>query len=172
MVRYLLDQHCWSQALRSTTHCQVQLIGVWHFICSEDKFFQEINESLMSAMVSQITGISIVWFTVCSGADQRKRQNSALLAFVRGIHRWLVTGEFPSQLASNADNVSYWWRHHDTERVFSKSLIATAVAFCEMLFPSALIISIEIVQWVVFSIYHSLLWAFDIVGDMVHRWSF
>ena len=24
-----------------------------------------------------------------------------------------VTGEFPSQMASNAENVSIWWRHHD-----------------------------------------------------------
>ena len=23
-----------------------------------------------------------------------------------------VTGEFPAQLASNAENVSIWWRHH------------------------------------------------------------
>ena len=28
--------------------------------------------------------------TVCSGADQRKHQSSALLDFVRGIHRWPV----------------------------------------------------------------------------------
>ena len=26
-----------------------------------------------------------------------------------------VTGEFPAQRASNAENVSIWWRHHDTE---------------------------------------------------------
>ena len=38
-------------------------------------------------MASQITCISIVCSTVCSGADQRKRQSSASLAFVRGIHR-------------------------------------------------------------------------------------
>ena len=44
----------------------------------------------MSAMVSQITGASIVYSTVCSGADQRKHQSSALLAFVRGIRRWPV----------------------------------------------------------------------------------
>ena len=25
-----------------------------------------------------------------------------------------VTGEFPAQMASNAENVSIWWRHHDT----------------------------------------------------------
>ena len=41
----------------------------------------------MSTMASQITGISIVCSTVGSGADQRKYQNSASLAFVRGIHR-------------------------------------------------------------------------------------
>ena len=45
---------------------------------------------IMSAMVSQITGVTIVYSTVCSGADQRKHQSSASLAFVRGIHRWPV----------------------------------------------------------------------------------
>ena len=44
----------------------------------------------MSAMVSQITSVSIVCSTVCSGADQRKHQSPASLAFVRGIHRWPV----------------------------------------------------------------------------------
>ena len=44
----------------------------------------------MSAMASQITGVSIVYSTVCSGADHRKYQSSASLAFVRGIHRWPV----------------------------------------------------------------------------------
>ena len=41
----------------------------------------------MSAMASQITGVSIVYPTVCSGVVQRKHQSSASLAFVRGIHR-------------------------------------------------------------------------------------
>ena len=44
----------------------------------------------MSAIASQITGVSIVYSIVCSGAHQRKYQNSASLAFVRGIHRWPV----------------------------------------------------------------------------------
>ena len=43
--------------------------------------------------------------TVYSGADQRKHQSSASLAFVRGIHR--------SPMASNEENVSIWWRHHE-----------------------------------------------------------
>ena len=44
----------------------------------------------MSAIVSQITGVSIVYWTVCSRADQRKHQSSASLDFVRGIHQWPV----------------------------------------------------------------------------------
>ena len=44
----------------------------------------------MSAMVSQITSLTIVYSTVYSGADQRRHQSSASLAFVRGIHRWPV----------------------------------------------------------------------------------
>ena len=44
----------------------------------------------MSAMASQISGLSSVYSTVYSGVDQRKRRSSASLAFVRGIHRWLV----------------------------------------------------------------------------------
>ena len=44
----------------------------------------------MGAIASQITSITIVYSTVYSGADQRKHQSSASLAFVRGIHRWPV----------------------------------------------------------------------------------
>ena len=44
----------------------------------------------MGAMASQITGVSIVHSTVYPGADQRKKQSSALLAIVRAIHQWLV----------------------------------------------------------------------------------
>ena len=41
----------------------------------------------MGAMAYQITSLTIVYSTVCSGADQRKHQSSASLAFVRGFHR-------------------------------------------------------------------------------------
>ena len=44
----------------------------------------------MSAMASQINGISVVCWTVCSGSDQRKHQSSVSLAFVMGIPRWPV----------------------------------------------------------------------------------
>ena len=45
------------------------------------------NDVVMSAKASQITAVSIVCYIVCSGADHRKHQSSALLVFVRGIHR-------------------------------------------------------------------------------------
>ena len=44
----------------------------------------------MRAMASQITSLTIVCSIVYLGADQRKHQSSASLAFVRGIHRWPV----------------------------------------------------------------------------------
>ena len=40
-------------------------------------------------MAAQITSVCI-FLIVCSGADQRKYQSSASLAFVRGSHRWPV----------------------------------------------------------------------------------
>ena len=42
----------------------------------------------MDTMASQTTSRTIVYPTVYSGADQRKHQSSASLAFVWGIHRW------------------------------------------------------------------------------------
>ena len=44
----------------------------------------------MSAIASQISGVPIVWQTVCSGVDQRTPKSSEWLAFVRWIHRWPV----------------------------------------------------------------------------------
>ena len=60
----------------------------------------------MGAIASQIR-LSIFYLKVYSGADQRKHESSASLAF--------VPGEFPAQMASNAENVSIWWRHHGDE---------------------------------------------------------
>ena len=45
---------------------------------------------IMGAMPSQISSFTIVYSIVYSVVDQRKHQSSASLAFVWGIHRWLV----------------------------------------------------------------------------------
>ena len=44
----------------------------------------------MTAMASQITSLTIVYSSIYSGADQRKLQSSASLAFVQGTHWWPV----------------------------------------------------------------------------------
>ena len=51
-------------------------LALWHY-----------SGVIISMMAFQITGISIVCSTVCSGTDPRKRESSASLAFVREIHR-------------------------------------------------------------------------------------
>ena len=66
----------------------------------------------MSVMASQISSITIIYSTVYSGEDQRKDPSSASLAFV--WENSPVTGEFPAQRASNAENVSIWWHHRVT----------------------------------------------------------
>ena len=48
------------------------------------------NDVVNGAMSSQITSLTIVYSIVYSGANQRKHQSSAPLAFVWGIHRWPV----------------------------------------------------------------------------------
>ena len=53
-------------------------------------YFGHNNDIIMSTMTSQITSLTIVYSGIYSGADQRKHQSPASLAFVRGIHRWAV----------------------------------------------------------------------------------
>ena len=62
----------------------------------------------MSVMASQITGVSIV-FQPFVQAQIKENIKAPRHWPLRG-----VTGEFPAQGVSNAENVSIWWRHHDT----------------------------------------------------------
>ena len=75
---------------------------------------QHYSDVTVSAMTSQITGVSIIFSTVCSCADQRKHQSSASLAFVRGIHQSPVDSPDKGQ---QRGFISIWWRHNDTLRV-------------------------------------------------------
>ena len=63
----------------------------------------------MSAMASQNTSLTIVYLTVYSGEDQTN---------IKAPRHWPlwgelpVTGEFPAQRSSDAENGFIWWRHH------------------------------------------------------------
>ena len=56
---------------------------------------------IMGAMASQIASLASFYSTVYSGADQRKHQSSASLAFVRGIHRWPVNSPHKGPVTRN-----------------------------------------------------------------------
>ena len=53
----------------------------------DNEFNTHYNDVMMGTIASQITSLMTAYSTVYSDADQRKRQSSASLAFVRGIHR-------------------------------------------------------------------------------------
>ena len=99
--------------------------GNWYKDISEDlqgytpSSILHYNDVIMGAIASQITSLTIVHSTIYSDADQRKHQNSASLAFFAVNSPG--TGEFPAQMASYAENVSIWWRHHGFQTQYQYS---------------------------------------------------
>ena len=82
-----------------------------HTLCGLNIHYSDV---IMNPMASQITGVSLVCTTVCSGTDQRKHQSSASLAFVSGIHWWPV--DSPHKGPVTRIFFSVWWRHHDMQQ--------------------------------------------------------
>ena len=87
----------------------------------------QYSDVIMSTMASQITSLPIVYTTVHSGADQRKHQNSASLAFVRGIHRWPVNSPHKRPVTRKMfpfDDVVMWKRIVRRQfRLFSSNVV-------------------------------------------------
>ena len=67
------------------------------------------SDVIMSTMASHFTSLTIVYLTVYSGVDQ-KRKTSKLRVTDLCAGNSTVTSEFPTEMASNAENVSIWWR--------------------------------------------------------------
>ena len=93
------------------TDAQHRLQNDGHFV-SPSICLPHYGDVMMGAIASQIISLTIVYLTVYSDADQRKHQSSASVAFVCGIHRWPVHSAHKCEMASNAGDVSIWWRHH------------------------------------------------------------
>ena len=68
------------------------------------------NDVIMSAMASQITGVSVVYLTVFFRCRSNKTSKLRVTGLCEGNSP--VTGEFPAQRVSNAEDESFWWRHH------------------------------------------------------------
>ena len=65
------------------------------------------NDVIMGVMASQITSLTIVRLFM---GKSKKTSKLRVTGFCEGNSP--VTGEFPAQMASNAENVYIWWRHH------------------------------------------------------------
>ena len=70
---------------------------IWVRFCIHKRHLIHYSDVIMSPIMSQITSLTIVYSTVYSSAYQMKHQSSASLAFVRGIHRWLVNSPTKGQ---------------------------------------------------------------------------
>ena len=81
----------------------------------------------MSSLASQITSLAIVYSTVIHAQIKEN---------IKALRHWPLcgeftgTGEFPAQRASNAENVSIWWRHHVNSSLakLETNLVAHATA--------------------------------------------
>ena len=96
--------------------CTLSMFHVSSRIIANTSEYKNVAEYysgvIMSAIASQITSVSVVSSTVCSGADQRKHHSSALLACEGNPP---VTDGFSLQRASNTENVSIWRRHYGSQ---------------------------------------------------------
>ena len=100
--------------LQKENNHNVNRIWIWKIVCATGSRFKHYSDIIISAMASQMTGVSIFCSSVCLGIDQKKHHSSVSLAFVRGNP--LVTGGFPSQRASITEIVSIWLHHHESHR--------------------------------------------------------
>ena len=91
-------------------HCNMKFYENLFHTTSLSDLPPHYSDVMTGAMVYQITSLTIVYSGVYSGADKKKHQSSASLAFVWGIHWWPVNSP---QMASNAENVSIWSCHHE-----------------------------------------------------------
>ena len=80
------------------------LFKLTHGCSNNNKTTQHYNDIIMSVVVSQITAVSIVYAIFYSRADQKKKSKLHMICLCVG--NLPVTDEFPTQRASNMENVS------------------------------------------------------------------
>ena len=105
-----------------------------------NNFLSHYNDVIMTAMVSQITSLTIIYSSVYSGAD--KKNTSKLRVTGLCEENSPVTGEFPTQRASNAENVSIWWRHHEYRPFCSGKQGVVSIQRCHLASVGIPVISI------------------------------
>ena len=91
------------------------------------------TDVIMSVMASQITSLTIVYSTIYSRRRSKKTSKLRVAGLCAGNSP--VTGEFPTQMASNVENVSIWWCHHEKSELitFEASLYIIYMVYWEIL---------------------------------------
>ena len=88
---------------RSFSNPHLSTVSPFHTAARNNGPYSDV---IMGAMASQITGVSIVYSTVI----QAIQQNIITLRHWPWWGEFTGAGEFLSQRASKAENVSIWWR--------------------------------------------------------------
>ena len=83
---------------------------------------------MMSMISSQITGVSNVCSTICSGVGQTSKLRVTSLCEGNPS----VIGGFPSHRTSYAENVSIWWRHHEFRVLNNSNTTVTQQIFQDL----------------------------------------
>ena len=88
----------------------IRFLTIWLPVSSGHPLLPTLK-SITVTIASPITGVSIVCWAVCSGADQRTHESSASLVFVRGIYRWPVDSPHKGPVTRKMfafDDVMHW----------------------------------------------------------------
>ena len=94
-------------------HLKMSFAACWSFWCCV--YCIHYSDVIMATTASQITSLTIVYSTFYSRRKSKKTSKLGVTELCEGNSP--VTGEFPSQRASNTENVSSWWRHHIHDKV-------------------------------------------------------
>ena len=140
-VRFCRDR--WRLHVVEKHHLNVSLElaipRVRYYCCQTGQHYRDV---IINAITSQITSLTIVYSTVSSNADQRKPSTLRVTFFAGNSP---VTGEFPAQGASNAENVSIWWRHHGLLNFKNKQRVRRRVDFSNIL-----MVHVDLILWRVY----------------------
>ena len=80
-------------------------------LSSSEGFLSHYSDIMMDTLMSQITSLTIVYSTVLFRHRSKKTSKLHVTGFCAGNSPG--TSEFLAQMASNAEKVSIWWRHHE-----------------------------------------------------------
>ena len=104
---------------RTTTHLSkatrgpwcLKLTAIWLFMFDYSNHYQLLSLRKGNPLATGAFPTKNQWLPELMHTLQWRHIGPENIKAPRHWHLW-VTGEFPAQRASNAENVSIWWRHH------------------------------------------------------------